>query len=162
MRTLLSCWHRPAGTRRAAIAAAAVISGLGLTACGSSSPSAPVATSSAPASRTLNLSFLQDPGNGATDPDIYYAGQGIILQNNIYQGLLQYEGGTATPTIIPDLATSYSVNKTHTVYTLKLRHGVFFHDGTPFTSAAVAPSFVRRLAVGQGPAYMVMGAKVTT
>lgn len=149
-------------TRRAAVAAAAVLSGLGLAACGSSSPSAPAAATSAPATRTLNLSFLEDPGNGATDPDIYYAGQGIILQDNIYQGLLQYKGGTATPTIIPDLATSYMESKNYTVYTLKLRHGVYFHDGTPFTSAAVAPSFARRLAVGQGPAYMVMGAKVTT
>ena len=39
-------------TRQAAIAAAAVLSGLGLAACGSSSPSAPAA-SSAPADRTL-------------------------------------------------------------------------------------------------------------
>ena len=30
-----------------------------------------------------------------------------------------------------------------------------FHDGTPFTSAAVKASFDRRLAVNQGPAYMV-------
>jgi peptide/nickel transport system substrate-binding protein len=148
-------------TRRAATAAAAVLTGLGLTACVSSSPSAPAVNTSAPAGRTLNLSFLEDPGNGATDPDIYYAGQGIILQDNIYQGLLQYAGGTATPTIVPDLATSYTVNKSDTVYTFKLRHGVLFHDDTPFTSAAVAPSFARRLAVGQGPAYMVMGAKVT-
>ena len=149
-------------TRRAAAAAAAVLTGLGLTACGSSSPSAPTVSTSAPAGRTLNLSFLQDPGTGAGDPDIYYAGQGIILQDNIYQGLLQYTGGTATPTIEPDLATSYTVRGNYTVYTLQLRHGVYFHDGTPFTSAAVAPSFARRLAVGQGPAYMVMGAKVTT
>jgi peptide/nickel transport system substrate-binding protein len=149
-------------TRRAAVTAAAVLSGLGLVACGSSSPSAPNATSSAPTSRTLNLSFLQDPGSGSGDPDIYYAGQGIILQDNTYQGLLQYKSGTATPTIIPDLATSYTVNKNYTAYTLQLRKGVFFHDGTPFTSAAVAPSFARRLAVGQGPAYMVAGAKVTT
>ena len=148
--------------RHAAVATAAIVSGLGVAACGTSSPSAPATTSSAPASRTLNLSFLEDPGNGATDPDIYYAGQGIILQDNIYQGLLQYQGGTSTPAIIPDLATSYTVNKQDTVYTFKLRHGVLFHDGTPFTSAAVAPSFARRLAVGQGPAYMVMGAQVTT
>lgn len=148
--------------RHAAVTTVAVVSGLGLAACGSSSPTAPTVTSSAPAGRTLNLSFLEDPGSGATDPDIYYAGQGIILQDNIYQGLLQYQGGTATPTIVPDLATSFTVSKGDTVYTFKLRHGVLFHDGTPFTSAAVAPSFARRLAVGQGPAYMVTGAKVTT
>ena len=148
-------------THRFAALAVAAVTGLGLAACASSS-SGSGAPAKAPASRVLNLSFLQDPGTGATDPDIYYAGQGIILQNNIYQGLLQYQGGSATPMIVPDLATGYTVSKNYTVYTLTLRHGVLFHDGTPFTSAAVAPSFARRLAVGQGPAYMVMGAKVTT
>ena len=86
-------------TSLAAPTAAAAAAVLGLAACGSSgSSNQPTAV---PKSRTLNLSFLQDPGNGAADPAIYYAGQGIILQDNIYQGLLQYMGGTATPTIIP-------------------------------------------------------------
>jgi peptide/nickel transport system substrate-binding protein len=140
-------------TRTAAAAlAAAAAAVLGLAACGSAGSSAQ--PSAAPKSRTLNLSFLEDPGTGATDPAVYYAGQGIILQDNIYQGLLQYEGGTATPTIIPDLATSWKASRDNTVYTLTLRHGVLFHDGTAFTSAAVEPSFARDLAVGQGPSYM--------
>ncbi len=126
----------------AASLAAAAAAVLGLAACGSSGGSTP--PSAAPKTRTLNLSFLQDPGTGTTDPAVYYAGQGIILQDNIYQGLLQYEGGTATPTIIPDLATSWKASRNNTVYTLTLRHGVLFHDGTPFTSAAVEPSFARR------------------
>jgi peptide/nickel transport system substrate-binding protein len=148
--------------RATARAAVASIAALALAACGSSSGTSSTAASKPPAGRVLNLSFLQDPGTGATDPDVYYAGQGIILQDNIYQGLLRYKPGTATPTIVPDLATSWTVAKNYTVYTLELRHGVLFHDGTPFTSAAVAPSFKRRLAVGQGPAYMVLGASVTT
>ena len=139
-------------TSLAAATAAAAAAVLGLAACGSSTGS--TQASAPPKSHTLSLSFLQDPGNGAADPAIYYAGQGIILQDNIYQGLLQYMGGTATPTIIPDLATSWKASKNNTVYTLTLRHGVVFHDGTPFTSAAVEPSFARDLAVGQGPSYM--------
>ncbi len=139
-------------TSLAAATAAATAAVLGLAACGSSTGS--TQASAPPKSHTLSLSFLQDPGNGAADPAIYYAGQGIILQDNIYQGLLQYMGGTATPTIIPDLATSWKASKNNTVYTLTLRHGVVFHDGTPFTSAAVEPSFARDLAVGQGPSYM--------
>jgi peptide/nickel transport system substrate-binding protein len=35
-----------------------------------------------------------------------------------------------------------------------LRQGVVFYDGTPFTSAAVGPSFDRDSAVNGGPAYM--------
>src|SRR5260370_7993492 len=53
-----------------------------------------------------------------------------------------------------DLATSWTV-RGNEIFTLALRHGVVFHDGTAFTSAAVKPSFDRRLAVGQGPSYMV-------
>jgi peptide/nickel transport system substrate-binding protein len=148
---------------RPAIAAAAIVAGvLGLAACNSSATT-PRVKAPPPTSRTLNLSFLQDPGSGATDPAVYYAGQGIILQDNIYQGLLQYEGGTATPTIIADLATSWKVAKNNKVFVLKLRHGVLFHDGTPFTSAAVRPSFDRDLAVGQGPSYMPASvASITT
>ncbi len=142
--------------------ALATAAALGLAACGSPGGTAAKA-SAAPTNHVLNLSFLEDPGSGATDPAIYYAGQGIILQDNIYQGLLRYKGGTATPTIIPDLATSWKAAKGNTVFTLRLRHGVLFHDGTPFTSAAVAPSFARDLAVGQGPSYMPGGvAAVTT
>jgi peptide/nickel transport system substrate-binding protein len=140
---------RPRSTAAVSAAAAACMA---LAACGSSGGS--TSASKPPTSRVLSLSFLEDPGNGATDPAVYYAGQGIILQDNIYQGLLQYQGGTATPAIIPNLATSWQASRDNTVFTLKLRHGVLFHDGTPFTSAAVKPSFDRDLAVGQGPSYM--------
>jgi peptide/nickel transport system substrate-binding protein len=138
--------------RAAAAVSATAAACLAVAACGPASGG--TAASKPPAGRVLNLSFLQDPGNGATDPAIYYAGQGILLQDNIYQGLLQYQGGTATPVIIPDLATSWKASANNTVFTLTLRRGVLFHDGTPFTSAAVKPSFDRDLAVGQGPSYM--------
>jgi peptide/nickel transport system substrate-binding protein len=137
-----------------AVGSAAAAAVLGLAACGSAASGGSTQSSPAPTNHVLNLSFLEDPGSGATDPAIYYAGQGIILQDNIYQGLLQYKGGTATPAVIPDLATSWTASKNNTVFTLRLRHGVLFHDGTPFTSAAVEPSFARDLAVGQGPSYM--------
>ena len=55
----------------------------------------------------------------------------------------------------PELATSWTVSANELVYTFQLRHGVVFHDGTPFTSAAIAPDFARRTAVDGGPAYQV-------
>ena len=53
------------------------------------------------------------------------------------------------------LATSWTASPDNKIFTFKLRQGVTFHDGTPFTSAAIKASFDRRLAVNQGPAYMV-------
>jgi peptide/nickel transport system substrate-binding protein len=116
--------------------------------------SAPADAASFPTSHTLNLSFLEDPGQ-PPDPDVYYAGEGLLLTRNLYQGLLQYKSGTDKRVLQPQLATSWTVSKNGLVYTLKLRHGVVFHDGTPFTSAAVEPAFTRRAAVDGGPAYMV-------
>lgn len=104
----------------------------------------------------LHLSFLQDPGQ-PPDPDVYYAAQGLLLTTNTYEGLVTYKPATAAPVIVPVLATSWHVSGDHRVYTFELRHGVHFHDGTAFTSAAVGASFTRRLKVGQGPSYMVAG-----
>jgi len=77
------------------------------------------------------------------------------LTRNLYQGLLQFKSDTAKRVLQPELATSWSVSPNGLSYTLHLRHGVVFHDGTPFTSAAIAPDFARRAAVAGGPAYMV-------
>ncbi len=45
--------------------------------------------------------------------------------------------------MIPVLAESYTANDTATEFTLKLRHGVTFHDGAPFNAQAVKTSFDR-------------------
>ncbi|MGD0880903.1 MAG: ABC transporter substrate-binding protein, partial [Acidimicrobiales bacterium] len=125
-----------------------------LAACGSSGSSS--TSTSYPTSHTLQLSFLQDPGQ-PPDPDVYYAGEGLLLTRNLYEGLVKYQSGTASRVIVPSLATSWAISNGGSTYTFQLRKGVLFHDGTPFTSAAVAPSFARRTAVDGGPAYMVAG-----
>jgi peptide/nickel transport system substrate-binding protein len=145
---------------------AALAGALALTACGSSSSSSSGSgggsTNTGPTDHVLHLSFLEDPGQ-PPDPDIYYAGQGLVLTTNTYEGLLTYKTGTATPTLEPALATSWTASPDNKVFTFKLRQGVTFHDGTPFTSAAIKASFDRRAAVNQGPAYMVSDiASVTT
>ncbi|MGA2303650.1 MAG: ABC transporter substrate-binding protein [Acidimicrobiales bacterium] len=114
----------------------------------------PAGAAAYPTSHTLNLSFLQDPGQ-PPDPDVYYAGSGLLLTRNMYQGLLTYEADTPKRVLEPELATSWTVSANKLVYTFQLRHGVLFHDGTPFTSAAIAPDFARRTAVNGGPAYQV-------
>ena len=153
--------NHPASHRRRgkslAIASALTAAGLGLAACGSSGKSSASSGGpgggSFPTSHTLTLSFLQDPGQ-PPDPAVYYAGEGIILQDNMYDGLVQYAGGTAARRVIPDLASSWTASSDSTTFTFQLRQGVTFHDGTPFDSSSVAPSFARDAAVNGGPAYM--------
>jgi peptide/nickel transport system substrate-binding protein len=138
----------------------ATVMALVMAACGGGGGSS--SSTTAPTRHELNLSFLQDPGQ-PPDPAVYYAGQGLILQDNMYDGLVQYAAGTAQRQIVPDLALSWTNSPDFKTWTFKLRTGVVFHDGTPFTSAVVAPSLARDAAVNSGPAYMAQAvAKVDT
>ncbi|WP_263999957.1 ABC transporter substrate-binding protein [Mycobacterium yunnanensis] len=128
-------------TRLRAMAAVAVVGVLTLSGCGGSD-SGSSTPNAAPTDKVLHLSFLQDPGQ-PPDPDIFYAGQGLLLTTNTYEGLLQYKGGTDKPELEPLLATEWTASPDNKVFTFKLREGVKFHDGTPFTSAAVKASFDR-------------------
>ena len=58
-----------------------------------------------------------------------------IISTKIFESLLEYEGPQLTPK--PGLAQSWTVDAAQRVYTFKLRPGVKWHDGAPFTSADV-------------------------
>ncbi|MEI7712487.1 MAG: ABC transporter substrate-binding protein [Rhodospirillales bacterium] len=49
----------------------------------------------------------------------------------------QHKPQNSMATIVPELATSWTWNKEYTALTFKLREGVTWHDGKPFTSADV-------------------------
>ncbi|WP_218510681.1 ABC transporter substrate-binding protein [Variovorax sp. dw_308] len=71
-------------------------------------------------------------------------GPAALVASNIYEGLLRYDD-KINP--MPALATSWTVNKEGTVFTFKLKPGVTWHDGKPFTSADVvfsADVFLRK------------------
>jgi peptide/nickel transport system substrate-binding protein len=53
----------------------------------------------------------------------------------VYSGLTRYNEDRQ---IVPDLAESWTVSSDGRTYTFKLRHGVKWHDGVPFTAADVA------------------------
>ena len=132
---------------------------LGLAGCSSGTPSSTSGGGSgAPTDGTLTVGLLGDIGQ-PPDPDIYYANNGTAIMINAYEGLVQYKNNTDKVEIAPRLAESWDVNPTHDVYTFHLRQGVTFHDGTPFTSAAVDVAFKRRIAVKGGAAYMVEAVK---
>ncbi len=58
-----------------------------------------------------------------------------LIASKIYESLLEYEGAGMKP--VPGLAESWTVSKDQKTYTFKLRKGVTWHDGKPFTSADV-------------------------
>ncbi len=127
------------------------------TACSSGTPTSSTGAGNAAAAPTngnLTVGLLGDIGQ-PPDPDIYYANNGTAIMINAYEGLVQYKNNTDTVEIAPRLAEKWEVNSEKTVYTFHLRKGVTFHDGTPFTAAAVAVAFKRRIAVKGGAAYMV-------
>ncbi len=49
----------------------------------------------------------------------------------------QHKPQNSMDTVVPELATSWTWNAAHTELTFKLREGVRWHDGKPFTSADV-------------------------
>ena len=72
---------------------------------------------------------------------------------NIYQGLWAYEPGTTN--LVPGLAESYTANSAGDEYTFKLRKGLKFTDGTPFTADAVKWSIDRVIALEGDPSWLV-------
>lgn len=62
----------------------------------------------------------------------------------IYSSLLQFNPENPGE-IIPDLAVSWSASKDGKTYIYKLRHGVRWHDGQPFTAADVKATYDRLL-----------------
>ena len=107
--------------------------------------------SSTATSRTLRLAFVADMQ--VPDPDIFYEIEGNAVVTSLYEGLVKYANNSTR--IIPALATSWTVSGDGRTYTFHLRHGVRFHDGTPFTSADAKFSFERRKGVNSAPAYML-------
>jgi peptide/nickel transport system substrate-binding protein len=143
--------RRTQRARQAAGAMMAAVVAISLAACSTSKGSS--SSTKARANGVLIDALLGDIGM-PPDPSTFYAGNGIAITKNVYEGLVQYKSDTDQVQIAPQLATSWTVNKTNDMYTFKLRHGVTFHDGTAFTSAAVGPSIARSASLKGGPSYM--------
>lgn len=76
-------------------------------------------------------------------PAAYHTfGQAVIF-TLIFNNLIKLDEDLST--VLPDLAESWEVSEDATQFTFKLRQGVTWHDGTPFTAADVVFTFSRQL-----------------
>ena len=87
-----------------------------------------------------------DPRAAAADEPLYLS--------NLYEPLLYANPPGSAQPFTPCLATSWEVSKDGLTWTFHLRHGVTFHDGTPFTSAAVKYSYEATKKLGVGSSYI--------
>ena len=65
--------------------------------------------------------------------------EGVINGGNIYETLIERDNETLE--LKPLLADSWEISEDKLTYTFKIREGVKWHDGTPFTSADVVFSY---------------------
>ncbi len=94
---------------------------------------------SATNSTTLTYVLGSEPGN--IDPHISNEDETAIVLRQIYDTLVYRDPHQET--IVPGLATQWSISPDNLTYTFSLRKDVKFHDGTPFNAQAVADNFER-------------------
>jgi peptide/nickel transport system substrate-binding protein len=74
--------------------------------------------------------------------DLNQGAAGQVLWQ-LYNNLVRWNPVDGVNSIVPDLAESWEKSADGKSYTFKLRQGVKFHDGTPFSSADVVATFER-------------------
>lgn len=86
------------------------------------------------------------------DPAATYSEETYIL-GNIYETLTFYEDGE----VKPRLATSWEKSDGGATWTMRLREGVTFQDGTAFNAAAVKKSVMYTKESGRGASFLYAG-----
>ena len=76
--------------------------------------------------------------DGFFPPTNHWDNNGFLYANTIYDPLTAV---AADGSIKPYLAETITPNSTYTAWTLKLRSGITFHDGSPLTAAVVKANF---------------------
>jgi ABC-type transport system substrate-binding protein len=116
---------------------------LAVAGCGSSSsPSSSGGGGGTPAPAVFKVGLAEQFRN--LDPDTALQNDELEIINLIGGTLTQFSGPGAG-SVVPGLASSWTITAGGTVYTFKLRPGLKFSDGTPLVAADVAASFKRYL-----------------
>ena len=100
------------------------------------SPSAASSAAAAGGGGTLVVAIGADPGH--LNPAITTSGGTHTASELLYNGLVGLDGDLQP---VPELAESWKVEDDGATYRFKLREGVTWHDGTPFTADDVKFTF---------------------
>lgn len=88
------------------------------------------------------------------DPADSYEAAGLIIIYNLGETLYTYKLGTTE--LEPRLATAFpTISEDGLVYTIPIRQGVKFHDGTAFNAQAMAFSLNRFIKNGGEPSFLL-------
>lgn len=88
-----------------------------------------------------SLVFGRGGDSTSLDPITTTEGEAFKVTVNVFETLLNY--GEQDTTVEEGLATKWEVSEDNLTYTLTLREGVKFHDGTDFNADAVVFNFER-------------------
>lgn len=90
----------------------------------------------------LKVFFFDSPATMSIHEESTIAGQGPMM--NVFNNLVMYDQSvpqSGLKSVVPDLAAEWAWDEAGTVLRFKLRQGVKWHDGKPFTSADVVCTF---------------------
>lgn len=104
---------------------------------------------------TLNFGIGAETTDGWDPTTSRWAGSGTIVSHAIFDRLAEYDDNHDAQ---PFLAESIEPNSDFTVWTVKVRPGVLFHDGTPLNAQAVKVNLDKqKSSILTGAALQVMG-----
>src|SRR5579862_337861 len=117
----------------------------------SSFTSSSSSTTTSTSSTTSSSQSVQNPGvivyetsnqPSSLDPALWSDAGSATIQFNVYETLFQYVGNVSSQ-VEPWLASNYTVSSDGLTYTVNLRQGITFQDGSQFNASAVVFSFNR-------------------
>jgi peptide/nickel transport system substrate-binding protein len=122
--------------------------------CSSTSVSTTSPTISTSSSGRTSLVLEEQDQPDTLDPAVTYVTPGWEVVDQVYQGLVTYQGSSITA-FEGVLASSWTVSSDGMNYTFFLRHGVTFSNGDPFNAYVMWYSIYRTIVMAQSPYWIL-------
>lgn len=88
------------------------------------------------------------------DPGVTFSTPGWALVQQVYQGLVNYNGSNTT-NFVPVLASGWTTSNGNLTWTFHLRPGVHFSNGDPYNAYVQWFTMYRTLVMNQPPAFIL-------